>query len=202
MEEINLLTSEDTANLLTTVEKSCSILLPDEKERLGELSFHLYQFNNHGSSENYGKESFAFQIRYGMHPIYSKKHIKLQTNQYSIENLSKIICENKDVIYGSIIQYCQTQLDTIITMELEPEFNRRFPYIFSYELKLCKTRNKNEQMIKAGWPSLCIAISWNDEYNEFQEFMFPLTIDPDCRKFNVDADKILAAFQKYRDELI
>lgn len=202
MEEINLLTNKDIEKLLQTLSESCGMLLPDEKERLGEISFHLYQFNNPESSEKYGKESFAFQIRYGMHPIYSKKHIKLQTNQNSIEHLSKIVCENKDAIYDSIIQYCQTQLDTIIAMELEPEFNQKFPYIFSYDLKLCKTRKKNQQMLKVGWPSLCIAISWNDEYNEFQEFMYPLTIDPESRKFNIKTEMILTAFQKYRDELI
>ena len=147
MEEINLLTDKDIDKLLQTLSESCGMLLPDEKERLGEISFHLYKFNNPESSEKYGKESYAFQIRYGMHPIYSKKHIKLQTNQNSVEHLSKIICENKDVIYDSIIQYCQTQLDTIIAMELEPEFNQKFPYIFSYDLKLCKTRKKNQQML-------------------------------------------------------
>ena len=202
MEEINLLTTKDTESLLQTVRKSCGILLPDEKERLGELSFHLYQFNSPESSENYGKESLAFQIRYGMHHIYSKKHLKFQINQNSVEYLSRLICENKDTIYGSIIQYCQTQLDTIITIELEPEFNRRFPYIFSYDLKLCKSRNKNKQMVNAGWPSLCIAISWNDEYNDFQEFMYPLSIDPENRKLNLNTRTILTAFQNYRDSLV
>lgn len=202
MEEINLLTEKDIEQLVKTVVKSCNILLPDEKERLGEISFHLYKFDNPDSSERYGKESLAFQIRFGMHPIYTKKHIKFQNKQQYIGYLSGIICDNKDKIYASIIEYCQSQLDTIVAMELEPEFNRKFPYIFSYDLKLCKSRNRNKMMLEAGWPSLCIAISWNDEYDEFQEFMYPLSIDPANKKFNLDPSTILSAFQNYRDAII
>jgi hypothetical protein len=202
MEEINLLKDKDIEQLVQAVGNSCGILLPNEKERLGEISFHLYKFDNPESSERYGKESLAFQIRFGMHPIFSKKHIKNQNNNDYVKYLSGIICENKEKIYASIIEYCQSQLDTIVAMELEPEFNRKFPYIFNYDLKLCKSRNRNKQMLDAGWPSLCIAISWNDEYDEFQEFMYPLTIDPDNKKFNLDPSIILSAFQNYRDAII
>ena len=199
---MNLLTQNDTEELWRTVEKSCNILIPDEKERLGEMSFHLYKYDNTESSDNYGKQSWTFQIRYGIHTVFSKKHIKMPSSQNYIESLTKIICDNKNKIYTSIIEYCQNQMDTMVSMELEPEFNSRFAYIFNYDLKLCKSRKRNKQMLKAGWPSLCIAISWNDDYGEFQEFIFPLTINPDTRKFNLNSDKILSAFQSYRDSVI
>lgn len=202
MEEINRLTQNDSIALLKTVEDNCAIIIPDEKERLGEISFHLYQYNCADNCDNFGKTSWTFQIRYGIHPVFTKKHIKILTGQNQIEILSKIICENKNVIYTAIIEYCQNQMDTMVSMELEPEFNRRFSYIFNYDLKLCKSRKKNKLMLKAGWPSLCIAISWNDEFNEFQEFMYPLMIDPESKKFNLHPGTILTAFQKYHDAII
>ncbi len=202
MEEVNLLTEKDTEELLMTVEQSCNILIPDEKERLGEISFHLYKYDNAESSDNYGKKSWTFQIRYGVHTVFTKKHIKIPSSQSYIECLTKIICDNKNKIHVSILEYCQNQLDTMVKMELEPEFNRRFSYIFNYDLKLCKSRNKNIKMVKAGWPSLCIAISWNDEFNEFQEFIYPLSLDPNNKKFNIHTDRILTAFRNYRDEIV
>ncbi len=202
MEEVNLLTEKDTEELLMTVEQSCNILIPDEKERLGEISFHLYKYDNAESSDNYGKKSWTFQIRYGVHTVFTKKHIKIPSSQSYIECLTKIICDNKNKIHVSILEYCQNQLDTMVKMELEPEFNRRFSYIFNYDLKLCKSRNKNIKMDKAGWPSLCIAISWNDEFNEFQEFIYPLSLDPNNKKFNIHPDRILTAFRNYQDEIV
>jgi len=202
MKEINLLSKDDTKKLLDTIDSSCGILIPDEKERLGALTFHLYQFNNPEKSEQFGKESWAFQIRYGVHPVFSKKHLKIKTDQSQLNLLTRIICDNKEKIHHAIVEYCQSQMDTIIKMELEPEFNNRFPFIFKYDLKLCKSRNRNKRLLEAGWPSLCIAISWNDEYNEFQEFMYPLTIDSHSRKFNLDTGQILTAFQNYRDSVV
>ncbi|MBN1407900.1 MAG: hypothetical protein JW956_08930 [Calditrichaceae bacterium] len=202
MEEVNQLTEKDTKELLKTVEKSCGIIIPYEKERLGELSFHLYKYDNTENTENYGTQSWTFQIRYGVHTVFTKKHIKIPANKNYNDILVKFICDNNDKIYASIVEYCQNQMNTMIAMELEPEFNRRFSYIFSYDMKLCKSRNKNKNMLQAGWPNFCIAISWNDDYNEFQEFMYPLTINPDTRKFNLNSDKILTAFQRYCDSII
>ncbi|MEJ2052662.1 MAG: hypothetical protein P8X42_01965 [Calditrichaceae bacterium] len=202
MKELNLLTITDELNLLETIENSCNILIPDEKERLGELSFHLYQFNSPDQAEKYGEQSLAFQIRYGVHPIFSKKHLSIDSSENHIDILSQIICKNKDKIYTSIIDYCQNQLDSIIKLELEPALNTRLPFIFNYELKLCKSRKRNKQLMKSGWPSLCIAISWTDEYNEFQEFMYPLTIGAESKKFNLDAGRIVTAFQNYRDAVM
>lgn len=202
MEEVNLLTEKDTKELLQTVEKFCDILIPDEKERLGEISFHLYKYDNADNTDNYGKQSWTYQIRYGVHTIFSKKHINIPADQNYNDVLAKTICDHKDKIYASIVEYCQNQMDTMVKMELEPQFQQRFSYIFTYDLKLCKSRNRNKQMLNAGWPSLCIAISWNDDYGEFQEFMYPLTINQDTRRFNLDSDKILTAFQSYRDSII
>ncbi|MEJ2545135.1 MAG: hypothetical protein P8Y99_13795, partial [Calditrichaceae bacterium] len=202
MEEVNLLTEKDTKELLQTVEKACNILIPDEKERLGEISFHLYKYDNSENIDNFGKQSWTFQIRYGMHTVFNKKHIKISSNKNYHEIITKIICDYKDKIYASIVEYCQNQMDIMVKMELEPQFQQRFSYIFNYDLKLCKSRNRNKQMLNAGWPSLCIAISWNDDYGEFQEFMYPLHINPDTRKFNLDSDHILSAFQSYRDSVI
>ena len=202
MEEVNLLSEKDTIELLQTVERSCKILIPDEKERLGEISFHLYKYDNSENTDNFGKQSWTFQIRYGVHTVFSKKHIKIPANQNHHGVLVKIICDNKGKIYTSIVEYCQNQMDTMVKMELEPQFHQRFSDIFTYDLKLCKSRNRNKIMLKAGWPSLCIAISWNDDYDEFQEFMYPLTINPDTRKFNLNSNKILSAFQSYRDSII
>ena len=202
MEEVNLLTEKDTKELLKTVEQHCNIFIPDEKERLGEISFHLYKYDNNENIDNFGKQSWTFQMRYGVHPVFTKKHITMPSDPNYHAVLTKIICDNKDKIYASIIEYCQNQMDTMVKMELEPQFHQQFSDIFSYDLKLCKSRNRNKQMLKAGWPSLCIAISWNDEYDEFQEFMYPLNINPNTRKFNLNPEQILSAFQSYRDSVI
>jgi len=202
MEEINILTAEDIKALLKSVEKECTLLIPDEKERLGELSFHLYEYDKSGASGNTNGKSVVFQIRYGMHKIFSKKHLTVNLKNKYLEDLVKVVCENKNDIKKAIIDYCQSQLETIISLELIPEFNKRFPYLFSYELKLCKARKKNQLMIKYGWPSLCVMISWTDEFGDFQEFMYPLMIDPESRHFQIETSKIISAYQTYRDQLV
>jgi hypothetical protein len=200
MEEVNILSKDDKIRLLDTLEKECALLIPHDKDRLGELQFHLFKYKGQGG--NGEDPEYFFQIRMGIHQIFSSKHVAFCETGDCLSKLESIIAANKKQIKNSIIEYCQNQLDTVLTVELEPEFNKRFPYVFNYNIKLCKARRKNTELIKYGWPSLCITIAWTDEFGEFQEFMYPLTMDPETRCFQTNISRILNSFLTYRDALI
>jgi hypothetical protein len=200
MEEVNILSQKDKSLLLEKLEKECTLLIPQDKDRLGELQFHLFKYK--GQNGNGKPQDYFFQIRMGIHQIFSKKHLPFCEKGDCIAKLESIIAANKKQIKNSIIDYCQNQLDTVLTVELEPEFNKRFPYVFNYNIKLCKARRRNTELVQYGWPSLCITIAWTDEFGEFQEFMHPITIDPETRCFKTNISQILNSFLSYRDTLI
>ena len=122
MEEVNILSQKDKSLLLEKLEKECALLIPQDKDRLGELQFHLFKYK--GQNGNGKPQDYFFQIRMGIHQIFSKKHLPFCEKGDCIAKLESIIAANKKQIKNSIIDYCQNQLDTVLTVELEPEFNK------------------------------------------------------------------------------
>lgn len=202
MEELNLLNGKTSERLWQALEEATGLLLPKEKERFGEISFHIYHYVQNDTNGKNGDASYVFQIRWGMHKIYSQKRICLNLNADCLAALIEIIKNDKNQIKKELIEYIENQLATIVTLELEPEFNRRFSMLRQFEMQVSRGRKKNLAIQTHGWPLLCVFISWYDELSEFQEFIFPIKIDAEIRQFVIPTQKIITQFQKYRDSLI
>jgi len=202
MEHVNLITDKDQAHLLGLVEQECALLMPNEPERLGSVSFQLHPHKPSETNFPTDDSLYVFQLRFGMLSLFSHKQLKLNSPGEYMKDITPIIKENKSKIKTALIEYCQNQLETIVTMELEPALRQQFPYLFNYQLKLCQARIKNKYMLDLGWPSLCISISWTDDYGEYQEFMYPLCLNRDTRCFQFDMQQLITALQRFVHALI
>lgn len=202
MDRINVLSKKDQAILLGLLEQECALLLPDEPERLGPITFHLHPHKLSEANSPADDSLHIFQLRYGMLSLFSYKQVKLNSQGEYMNDITHIIKANKSKIKTALIEYCQNQLETIINIELEPYLRKQFPYLFNYRLKLCQARLKNKDMLDIGWPSLCISISWTDDYGEYQEFMYPICLNKITRRFQLEVRQIVTAFQRYIHALI
>lgn len=201
MKEINLLQTEDIKRLHAFLEDSCSLLLPFEKERFGELSFHLYRYND-DSEAGSSSLNIAFQIRWGANAIFHKKNLKLGADDSIVEKICQIIHKESESIKKAIFKYCENQLSAIVPMSVEPVLIMRQPNFSGYKLQFCKGRGKKSSLSEYGWPNYCVLIAWYDELGDFQEFISPIGFDAKKRKFLIDAENIVLEFQKYRDTVI
>lgn len=197
MEEVDILTRADQQRLLIQLEQACGIVLPHARSNMGALSFHVYRFKdrNPGSSREW-----AFQIRWGVHKILSDKNLCL--NEQYLPVLMEVIKIHHKKIKQGLWDYAESQLNTIISLELEPELNRHRVDLVSFQLKVCKARQKVDALNKFGWPNFCVALSWYDELGDFQEFIYPLSFDPEKRCFVIPTQKLVREFLIYRDSAI
>jgi hypothetical protein len=123
MKESNILTPKGKKDLLSFMETCFNTIIPCNKERFGSISFHLYKYDKQDHP------SWVFQIRWGSHPLFSKKHIKLDPDKEYLSQLHKIIENNKYRIMKASIEFCENQLNNAAMLEIEPELNRRLPLL-------------------------------------------------------------------------
>ncbi len=131
-----------------------------------------------------------------------KRHLELNGENDLIETLSSIIKVECKEIKKSLYGYCEEQLDSVFGLELQPELSRKFPGIGDYQLRLSKGRGNNSSLQKLGWPDYKIFIAWTDDYNEFQEFSYPLNFDHKNHRFHIQTDDFISKFARYRDNLV
>ena len=202
IEESRILSEKDKNKLYNSLEDSCQLMLPKEKERIGEITFHLYHYENIKNDIGSAKKHCLFQIRWGSHKIYSKKHLNMNPEKSCLDILTKAIQADRKQIKNALVEYCKNQLSSIVIIEFELEINKKSPNLTGYELQVCKCRKKNVEMNNSGWPNFCIFISWYDELGDFQEFIFPIKLDPESRLFQIPTQKIVSDFLVYRDTVI
>lgn len=202
MKELNILKNTDIRKIRNHLSESCGLTIPDEKEHMGLISFHLFKYEHHLENNESGKDEMRFQIRWGAHKIYSKKHFFITDETNVIEQLKQFISQDCMKIKKELLDYCKTQLGNIVTLEVEPEINKRNPGLIGYQIQVDRGRTNTSVKENAGWPCLCIFISWFDELGDFQEFVYPVKFDGKSRQFLVDAKEIADAFQVYRDTVV
>jgi hypothetical protein len=198
MEELNLINNQQGMELWKALEQNTGLLLPRDKEHFGEVSFHVYVRTRTDFEKN--DNEYVFHIRWGMHKIFSEKHLCLKNPAECLDDLIKVIKSNKNQIKIKLIEYIEGQLGSIVTLELEPAFNQKFSSLRLYEIKVDRGRNKNN--VSHGWPNICIFISWYDEFGYFQEFIYPIRLYRETRCFRIPIPEIITQFQRYRDSLV
>ena len=195
MEELHILSAEEKKLILNSIETNCKMVLPGEKSELDPVTVHIYQKEHHQDVH----DCRVFQIRWGMHKIFQFKHLPESTDAKTEDTLSQIIKKNCSKIKNALLEHCQEILSDNITLQLEPELNRRNLFISSYTFKVCSTRKRNTHETNHGWPNFCLFLSWIDDTGEFQEFIHPLPFDELEKQFVITPHEIIDQFVKYRD---
>ncbi|MBD3223893.1 MAG: hypothetical protein GF313_04140 [Caldithrix sp.] len=200
MREVSILNEQDIQILQKAMESSCQLLLPIQDDKLGAITFHVYSYEN---KDKQNQPDVCFQIRWGTHKIFNKRHLKANTeNSINIENLKSIVSKHCQSIKKQLIDHCQNQLNNWVMIELDPHIQSHNPDLNQYELKVSRARSPKKENDCHGWPCYCVVINWNDELGEFQEFLYHLHINPETRRFELPKADIVKAFQHYRDTVI
>jgi len=193
MKEANILSDQDKENLLAYLESSFNIKIPSNKERFGFISFHLYRYEKERSTE------WVFQIRWGSHQLFSKKHLSLQEDYLS--QLCEVIRANKYSIIKSAMEFCENQLNDIVLLELGPELTRKLPLLNNYQLSIRKIRPGRSKETYQCLTDYGLCISWYDNMGDYQEFLHPIPYDVEKGLFDFSAEKIASKFQVYQDQV-
>ncbi|MGD9489705.1 MAG: hypothetical protein AB7W47_16915 [Calditrichaceae bacterium] len=195
MQESNILSEKDKKELFVILEKHCNLVLPDEKIRCGDFSFHLYHYEKNNDAD----DSWVFQVRWGTHRFYAKKHLSFTNNKDYLSILTDVIRKDKSLIKKALLEHCENQLNTIAMLEIEPAINKKLPYLSRYEMSVKKLRNPGKIKNESGWPNFGVCICWYDELGNFQEFVYPIQFDSISRRFRVPPEEIVNKFQVYMD---
>jgi len=197
MVELNILSKQQEADILASVEEYCQLILPAESEHLETVSVHIYQKEHQQSV----LDKRIFQIRWGLHQIFQDKHLPDLSPAETTEILKHIIKKHSKKIRHALFSQCQEILSDTVLLELEPEINQRNIAFSSYKLKVCNARNTDKNYRNSGWLNFCVFISWIDENGDFQEFIYPLLFSEKKKRFHIPANEIVTAFIRYRDSI-
>lgn len=195
MKEANILTDQEKADLLAFMESCFNLTIPRNKERFGFISFHLYKYEKHSEPE------WVFQIRWGSHQLFSKKHLKMDFKKEHLPQLYDIITKSKFAIIKNTLEFCQNQLNNIVLLEIGPELTKRMPVMNDYKMFVRKLRPLKNREGSECLTNLCLCISWLDETGEFQEFIHPIPYDAETGYFSLSPSEIVSKFQVYQDQV-
>jgi len=193
MKELKSLNEPDVALLKQILEESTRLIFPEDATRFGDLKFHLYS----GSSS----EEFHFQLFWGPHNIYSKKHVKEKFSNDLFNNIGKFIKKDGKKIARAAIQYCQERLADFLQIELQPVLMTHGLNTLEIEIKLRQSQKSRASAANGGWPIWCLLMSWTDEFGEFQEFVHKITFNKEKKTFEIDPQSIVKKFINYRNSL-
>ncbi len=194
MKEIELLSEKDKRELLRLLEKQCGLLLPADQIRLGAITFHLFRYQQ--------QDGLYFLIRWGMQKIFSSKGISDAGTKRVLAQLRTLIRGNKTAIKKALTGYYGEQLNNLAQIELQPELTRQCSDAAQLNLSVCQARRcRAKSTNNYGWPNFCVMISWLDETDEFQEFLFTLPLDAQSKSFTIPSEEIIVQFRRYRDTI-
>ncbi len=194
MKELQILKKQQIDQLKKDLEKATGLLLPDDSIRFGDLKFHIYS----GSKEN----EFHFQIFWGPHKIFSKKHVLDISSEHLIDHLKELVTQSSRTIAQALTQYCETRLNDFLQIELQPLMMNHGLDVLQIDLKVRRSSKKSPNQTNGGWPIWCLLLSWIDEFGEFQEFVYKIYFNTQSKKFDIPPQEIISQFIKYRNSLI
>lgn len=194
MKELKALNEQDFSFLKHSLEKSTGLLFPDDATRFGDLKFHIYS----GASD----KEFHFQLFWGPHKLYAKKHLKERSPDDLFKDLANSIKKDGKKIARAAIQYCEERLADFLQIELQPVLLANGLNALEIEIKVRQSKKVRAGAANGGWPVFCLLMSWTDEFGEFQEFVHKITFNKENKLFNIDPQIIVKKFINYRNSLI
>lgn len=198
MEELLLFSDTHTQLLIAWLEECCQVTLPDKRDDLDVVTFHIYQKKHHQTAH----DRRIFQIRWGLHQIFQIKHMQESSIEQTLEEIKTAIFKNGKKIQASLYKYCEQLLSDSVTLRLVPEIDKHSILLSSYKLKICSARKGKNDTDSHGWPNYCVFLSWIDESGDLQQFIYPLHFDGAGKRFDIPTSDIATKFIQYRDSCI
>jgi hypothetical protein len=194
----DLLDESHRQELLTQLQSAAGLPLPDNDLYLGNINFLLYERETDSASDEY-----IFQIQWGSKSIFIEKHFVLKKNQNLIQSITGLFSKKSQELRSEFIKYTVEQLNDTIAVELPVKLQEKLPVLFNYRIFVDITRvpKNGDNHNHSHWPQISVFIAWEEEFGEFEEFVFPLPFDPVSNHFVLDYDEIIAAFIKYRNTI-
>jgi hypothetical protein len=196
--DCNLVSQKHRILLVKKLEDVTQLPLPKEDLSLGNINFFLYRKSSSSNSDQY-----VFQIQWGAKSIFVEKNIILKDINKIEDKCYSLFRENAESIRTELIQYCISQLNNIILVELPIQLRQFMPTFNDYrifvDISSGKQINNNDKKLK--WPPISIFISWDDEFGDFQEFVYPLKFSYENSHFILDYPSIIKELKVYWDHI-
>ena len=94
-------------------------------------------------------------------------------------------------------------MNNIILVELPIHLRNTIPAFNDYKIFVdvsrCRSTNNDESKYK--WPPISVFISWDDEFGDFQEFVYPLKFAYKNNHFLLDYHSIINELKYYREQI-
>ncbi|MHB2148957.1 hypothetical protein ACX8XP_07880 [Calditrichota bacterium LG25] len=194
MKELKAFTESELQILKETLEKASGLLFPDDATRFGALKFHFYS----AAKAN----EYHFQIFWGPHKIFSRKHIQGANKDELLRDLQLALKKSANSIVRAAVQYCEDRLNDFLQIELQPLLNKHGLDLLQLDIRVRQSKKKLPAGSNGGWPVWCLLMAWTDEFGEFQEFVHKIVFDVQRKQFNISAVDIVKQFINYRNSLL
>jgi hypothetical protein len=175
--------------LTDTLEEATGLRLPHSNKHLCVLQFIIYNPEQH---------QFSFQIRWGVRNIFMKKNIAGDPANIPLNTLNTLIQRNSKKIREELIKGCREHLNDVVISELPLEINRQMPAFREYKVFVDIPRSFNHPSNNNGWPEFSLFVAW-DDWDEFQEFVEPLSFDYRQGQFRLEYPEIVGRLKRFRD---
>ena len=196
--DCNLVSQKNRISLVKELEDVTKLPLPKEDLSLGNINFFLYQ-----KSPSSKPDQYIFQIQWGTKSIFVVKNIILKDINKIEDKCYSVFQANAESIRNELIQYCISQLNDIILVELPIHLRNVMPTFNDYrifvDISSCKQINNDDKKLK--WPAISIFISWDDEFGDFQEFVYLLKFNYENNHFILDYQDIINELKVFWDHI-
>ena len=196
--ECNLVKEKHRFLLIDLLERTTGLPLPREDIYLGNINFALYHKTASQDSNQY-----IFQIQWGSKSIFVLKKLTLKNIDQIEDKIQEIFKKHVETLRSDLIQYCISQLNNIILVELPVQIRNVMPAFIDYKVfvDVSRCRNKESEEKKLKWPSIAVFISWDDEFGDFQEFVYPLNFAYNNNHFILDYESMITELRRYKDNI-
>jgi hypothetical protein len=194
----DLLEESHRLQLIKQLQVSTGLPLPSEDLYLGNINFLLYEKES-APPDN----SHVLQIQWGSKSIFIDKHFVLKKNQELIQAIVDFFDTNCLELRAELIKYTVDQLNDIVAVELPVKITEKLPALTNYRVfvDITKKHGKEYTDNQTCWPQISVFIAWEEEFGEFEEFVFPLPFNAETNHFLLNYEEIVSAFIKYRNVL-
>ena len=194
----DLLDEHYRSQLIKQLQVSTGLPLPVQDLYLGNINFLLYEKESASSSDVH-----VLQVQWGSKSLFIEKHFIIRKNKDLLEAIRDLFDNHCLELRDECIKYTVNQLNDIVAIELPIKIQEKFPALIDYRVFADITKKHGKEITdnKTCWPQISVFITWEEDFGEFEQFVFPLSFDEETNHFILNYDEIVTAFIRYRDSL-
>lgn len=194
----DLLDESHRVQLVNQLQVSTGLPLPVKDLYLGNINFLLYEKETGGSNSTH-----VLQIQWGSRSIFVEKHFTVKKNQDLFKAIKDLFDEHCLALRSECIKYTVTQLNDIVAIELPIKIQEKLPTLLDYRVFVDITKKHGKEQIDNNvcWPQISVFIAWEEEFGEFEQFVFPLSFDEETNHFILNYAEIAEGFIRYRNSI-